>query len=196
MLIPKRFWAPIEAGEVTVAYRRWRRPTVRTGGTLRSPVGMLQIDEVAEVDDSELTPEAARAAGYEDLEDLLASLGDREDARLYRIRFHRGGDDPRALLAGTADLAPGEADAVAAKLDRMDARSRVGPWTRATLEAIAAAPGVRAGDLATGLGRPRDDFKKDVRRLKALGLTESLPVGYRLSPRGDAVLAHLRRAEG
>jgi hypothetical protein len=27
--------------------------------------------------------------------------------------------------------------------------------------------------------------------LKELGLTESLPIGYRLSPRGEAVLAHL-----
>jgi hypothetical protein len=31
-------------------------------------------------------------------------------------------------------------------------------------------------------------FKRDVRRLKELGLTESLEVGYRLSPRGRAFL--------
>ena len=30
-----------------------------------------------------------------------------------------------------------------------------------------------------------------MRKLKELGLTESLPIGYRLSPRGAAVLAHL-----
>ena len=34
-------------------------------------------------------------------------------------------------------------------------------------------------------------FKRDVRRLKELGLTESLEVGYRLSPRGRALLARL-----
>ncbi len=195
VLIPKRFWAAIEAGEVTVAYRRWRRPTVRAGGTLRSPVGMLQIDEVAEIDDSELTPAVAHEAGYTDLADLLASLGDRPDARLHRIRFHRGGEDPRTALAGRTDLEPDEAAAVAAKLRRMDDRSHVGPWTQDTLEAIAASPGVRARELAAGLGRERDDFKKDVRRLKALGLTESLTVGYRLSPRGEAVLAGLRRPD-
>jgi hypothetical protein len=32
-------------------------------------------------------------------------------------------------------------------------------------------------------------FKANVRKLKALGLTESLDVGYRLSPRGEALLA-------
>jgi hypothetical protein len=48
---------------------------------------------------------------------------------------------------------------------------------------------VRAGDLADDLGRERLDVKLDVRKLKALGLTISLGVGYRLSPRGEAYLA-------
>lgn len=39
-------------------------------------------------------------------------------------------------------------------------------------------------------------FKRRVRQLKELGLTESLEVGYRLSPRGRAVLECLVRAEG
>ena len=56
------------------------------------------------------------------------------------------------------------------------------------LTLIAAHPGVRAGDLADRLGRERLDFKADVRKLKALGLTESLTVGYQLSPRGRAWL--------
>ncbi|HEX7068738.1 MAG TPA: hypothetical protein VF295_11185 [Candidatus Limnocylindria bacterium] len=36
-------------------------------------------------------------------------------------------------------------------------------------------------------------FKLDDRKLKELGLTESLRPGYRLSPRGESVLARLRR---
>ena len=55
-------------------------------------------------------------------------------------------------------------------------------------ELIAARPAVRAGDLADELGRERLSFKTDVRKLKALGLTESLEVGYRISPRGQAWL--------
>ena len=72
------------------------------------------------------------------------------------------------------------------RLARYDAH---GPWTRETLELIAARPATRAGDLAAELGRERLPFKADVRKLKALGLTESLEVGYRLSPRGSAYLA-------
>ncbi len=37
-------------------------------------------------------------------------------------------------------------------------------------------------------------FKVDVRKFKEMGLTESLDVGYRLSPRGRAVLARLDRS--
>jgi hypothetical protein len=57
------------------------------------------------------------------------------------------------------------------------------------LEPIAARPATRAPDLAASLGRETAPFKADVRKLKELGLTESLLVGYRLSPRGRAYLS-------
>ena len=47
--------------------------------------------------------------------------------------------------------------------------------------------------LADEAGQERLSFKTRVRRLKALGLTESLEVGYRLSPRGAAFLAPAAR---
>ena len=53
---------------------------------------------------------------------------------------------------------------------------------------IERSPGVAAAELAAELGRERLPFKRDVRKLKELGLTESLTVGYRLSPRGEVVL--------
>ena len=48
---------------------------------------------------------------------------------------------------------------------------------------------VHYGELAERAGRDTAAFKRDVRALKELGLTESLEVGYRLSPRGTALLA-------
>jgi predicted DNA-binding transcriptional regulator YafY len=54
---------------------------------------------------------------------------------------------------------------------------------------IRARPETRAADLARELGRPRDEFKRDVRKLKNLGLTFSLEIGYRLTPKGEALLA-------
>ena len=46
--------------------------------------------------------------------------------------------------------------------------------------------GVRAADLARELGTETLVFKRDVRKLKELGLTESLAIGYLLSPRGES----------
>jgi hypothetical protein len=60
---------------------------------------------------------------------------------------------------------------------------------------IADRPGVRAADLAAAEGREKLPFKADVRKLKELGLTESLEVGYRLSPRGRALLSRLTRLD-
>ena len=180
----------IAAGRVTVAVRRWRRPTVRTGGTLVTRVGVLAIDSVDRVETAELN---ARAAGASSLDELLAADQLRRDGDLYRIRFHLDGDDPRLALRERDDMSDDEMAEVVGRLARLDRSSRHGEWTAATLELIAERPGVRAGDLATQVGREMQPFKTDVRKLKALGLTESLEVGYRLSPRGAAVLERLRR---
>jgi hypothetical protein len=80
---------------------------------------------------------------------------------------------------------------IRARLTRLDRASSHGPWTEAVLRLVAAHPAVRAADLAASLGRETQPFKTDVRKLKQVGLTESLDVGYRLSPRGRTVLARL-----
>ena len=73
----------------------------------------------------------------------------------------------------------------------MDARSTNGPWTTMTLELIATNPGKRAAELAESAQMETKRFKTNVRKLKELGLTESLEVGYRLSPRGRVVLERI-----
>ena len=62
------------------------------------------------------------------------------------------------------------------------------PWTHRVLELIRDRPETLAADLAASLGMTKAPFKRDVRKLKELGLTESLPVGYRLSSRGRTYL--------
>ena len=52
-------------------------------------------------------------------------------------------------------------------------------------------PGIVSRTLAPKVELDVLPFKRRVRQLKELGLTESLEVGYRLSPRGGAVLACL-----
>src|SRR4029453_778058 len=74
----------------------------------------------------------------------------------------------------------------------LEKASSHGPWTRQALELIDRNPGVVSTVLAAKMGLERPVFKIDIRKLKESGLTESLEVGYRLSPRGKRLRAHLR----
>ena len=94
----------------------------------------------------------------------------------------------RERLAAQAKLTETQVAAIKKQLDRMDAASKEGPWTRRTLQLIAEQPGVVSTVLARQMKRERYVFKALVRRLKDLGLTYSLDVGYCLSPRGRAYL--------
>lgn len=187
MLFPGARLDGIRNGTVTVAFRSWRRPTVRPGGTLQSPAGLLAIDAVDVVGRHEVTEADARAAGATSAAEVLAGLPDDDGRILHRIRFRRLGDDPRVALRQDAELDEADRTELDRRLARLDAAADH-PWTRAVLEAIDARPGVVSSDLAAGLGIDRDRCKRRVRRLKDLGLTESLEVGYRLSPRGRAYL--------
>jgi hypothetical protein len=180
----------IKAGEVTLAFRRWDRRRAKQGGRQRTAVGELAIGEVTKVDRADLTDDQARRAGYDGLDSLLASL-DRGDGEIWRIELSWVGEDPRVALRERAELSEADLDALVARLERFDSASKHGPWTRATLQLIAERPEVRAADLAGSQGREKLPFKRDVRKLKELGLTESLERGYRLSPRGEALLKRL-----
>jgi hypothetical protein len=154
-------------------------------------VGELAIDSVEPVERADVTAADAARAGHASVDELLAELDKRGDAQIWRIELHWAGEDPRRALREQADLDPAELERLSERLRRLDGASRHGPWTRQTLDLIAANPEVRAEDLAASIGREKLPFKRDVRKLKELGLTESLLVGYRLSPRGRALLDQL-----
>jgi hypothetical protein len=189
VLIRRATLEAIRAGEVTLAFRRLRRPTVRAGGRLRTAVGELAIVAIERTSERAVTAADARRAGFASRAALLESLAGRT-GELYRIELAFRGADPRVALRARDDLDPVERDALRARLDRLDARADA-PWTRALLRAIERAPGTRAAVLARAAGEETPRWKRRVRRLKELGLTESLDVGYRLSPRGNALLAAL-----
>jgi hypothetical protein len=124
---------------------------------------------------------------------LLADLRGDPALPVYRIRLRLIDEpDPRDQLARTASLTEADVAAITARLVRMDGSSTRGPWTGAVLALIADRPGIVSTVLAEAMGWERQDFKLHVRRLKELGLTLSLDVGYRLSPRGESYLNYMR----
>jgi hypothetical protein len=188
MLFKQRFWAGIADGSITVAFRRWRRPSVRAGGQLQTPAGVLAIDVLRETTTDEITEDDACRAGFASRAALLDELDSRQDGTLYRIEFHHVGSDPRVQLRQRYALDSDELSELRRRLARLDAAGKRGPWTMAVLRLIAEHPGMRAADLAGGISRETALFKADIRKLKNLGLTESLGTGYRVSPRGRILL--------
>jgi len=181
----------IRDGRITLLFRRWKSPRAKAGGRSRDTRGVVEVVSVKRA--ARIDQRDARAAGHASLAALRAELARYAgDGELYRVEVRWGGTDPRAALRKRMPRAREERDALMAKLTRLDAASRDGAWTARVLGAIAAQPGVVSTGLAALVGRPRPELKLRVRKLKALGLTESLDVGYRISPRGRSVLASTR----
>jgi hypothetical protein len=185
----------IQAGDLDLAFRRWERPRVVVGTLMRTAVGLIEVTSVDPVEADDLDERDARRAGAASVEALRAGLAARPDQPAWRVGLRFAGPDPRvALRESVPDAA--EVETIRARLDRLDRASKIGPWTRTALDLIDRNPGRRAPDLAAQVGRPTAEFKTDVRKLKELGLTESLDIGYRLSPRGATVVDAERRAAG
>ncbi len=188
MLFSKAAWAGLADGSITVTFRTWSKPQAKVGGRYRVAGMLLEATGVREVVVNTLTGADAVAAGEADLPTLLQRLNlPSPDATVWRVDLRYVGIDDRIERRAVDALTPDDIDALRTRLDRLD-RSAATPWTRTTLGLIEKHPGVVSTELARHTGQERPDFKINVRKLKEMGLTESLQVGYQLSPRGVALL--------
>jgi hypothetical protein len=177
-------------GRVSCTYRRWDVVRPRVGSRFTTSAGVVEVTSIAPADEARLTERDAAEAGFDSVADLIKWCRAKGHGELYRIGIALAGPDPRIELRRTDDLNAADLAALNATLDRMD-RAAEQPWTRTTLRQIQRLPGVVSTELAAEVGQERRAYKLRVRRLKALGLTESLERGYRLSPRGQAYLTAL-----
>ena len=74
MLIRGTTLERIRDGQITLQFRRWKRPTVKGGGTLLTSVGQLAIDSLALVAEGDLTDSDAVRVGFTNRAELLAAL--------------------------------------------------------------------------------------------------------------------------
>jgi hypothetical protein len=173
----------LESGRITCTIRNWSRPQVKVGGIYR-PWGLaLEITSIERMPFGAVPAKLLDEADHPALDHLA------DDDLVYVIHFVNRPDAPKPPDLGAKDrLTDDDVADLDRRLAKMDANSSVGPWTLATLRIIGEQPGVVSTRLAEQLGRERFSFKADVRKLKKLGLTRSLEVGYELSPRGQAYL--------
>jgi hypothetical protein len=180
-------------GRVSFTYRRWEVVRPKVGSRFTTSAGVVEVTSITAADEQQLTAQDATEAGFDSVTDLVKWCRAKGQGDLYRVGIVLAGPDPRVALRGQAALDPTDLVALNSKLDRMD-RAAEQPWTRSTLRQIERLPGVVSTELAAEAGQERRTYKLRVRRLKTLGLTESLERGYRLSPRGQAYLNTFEQA--
>jgi hypothetical protein len=177
-------------GRVNCTYRRWDVVRPKVGSRFTTAAGVVEVTSITPANEDHLTERDAVDAGFDSVEALVKWTSSKGRGDLYRIGIILAGPDPRVALRRSDQLDPADVSALSARLERMD-RATDQPWTHGTLRQIQRLPGVVSTELAAEAGQERRAYKLRVRRLKALGLTESLERGYRLSPRGQAYLAAL-----
>ena len=195
MLFKQKDLQRIKSGEIKLAFRKWKARKAKEGSLIKTSIGELKILSVDEIEENEINESDAKAAGFESRKILIEILQKREEGSLYKIALAYHGEDPRIALRNQSEISPEEFEQLKTKLEKMDARSKSGPWTLEVLQAIQQNPELRAADLASLTGREKDWFKPNVRKLKNLGLTISLEVGYQISTRGEAFLIALEKSK-
>jgi hypothetical protein len=210
MQFKKDILSQIAAHRVTVAFRRWRKPSVRAGDILTTTAGNLSVAAVERVAISKIPDTDLKRAGYPTRAALLKELAKHPGGDVYRIAFRLKPVETRKASKPAQKPAANEAAPLMRPIETRITKTEIrtalsalrtldqggehGPWTSTTLRLIEKYPARRGPDLAASQRRDPIAFQRDVIRLRQLGLTENLEIGYRLSPRGRAVLAELDAA--
>jgi len=102
MLIKREVLEAIKRGEITVQFRRWKRATVRPGGTLKTKVGVLSIGRMDPITVEAVTEADCRKAGFKDKPDFINWLATMKDGDLCRIEIGYLGEAGTLGLHGEA----------------------------------------------------------------------------------------------
>ena len=95
MLIKLETLEAIKRGAITLQFRRWTRPSVKAGGTLKTRVGLLGIGRIDEMNPEDVTAADARKAGFADLPAFRAWLNTMKQGPLFhRIEVSYIGEPP------------------------------------------------------------------------------------------------------
>ncbi|MDB5542194.1 MAG: hypothetical protein JWQ89_3921 [Devosia sp.] len=84
MLLKLEVLEAIKRGEITLQFRRWTRPTVKPGGTLKTKVGLLKIGRIDDMSPDDVTDVDARKAGFRDVTEFRKWLGTMKEGPLFQ----------------------------------------------------------------------------------------------------------------
>src|SRR5690606_9467460 len=134
----------IQNGTISLAFRQWKKQSIREGTLLHTSIGLIKILNVEVVNDDDITKDDAANAGYESKAELLQSFRKVEDGKINRISVQFHAPDPRIELREKIHLTDTEYEEIQKKLNRLDTHSNFGDWTKIILTAIHNNPKKRA----------------------------------------------------
>ncbi|SEP96696.1 hypothetical protein SAMN05428969_1327 [Devosia sp. YR412] len=95
MLLKLDLLEQIKAGEVDLVFRRWSRPSVKPGGTLKTKVGLLAIGAITDMEPDDVSEADAQRAGFRDVADFRKWLDTMKPGHLFqRIEVSYLGETP------------------------------------------------------------------------------------------------------
>lgn len=191
MLFKNNHLNNIKKGNITLAFRKWQKPSVKIGTLLHTSVGLIEIKNIEVIQENDITTEDAINSGFKNKEALFKSLSTKNKGDIFKIAIAFYSEDPRIKLREQTDVSDTEFANILSKLNRLDKFSKEGVWTTKVLQTIEENPNLHAIGIAALTGFQKEWLKINIRKLKNLGLTISHSIGYEISPRGKVVLQKL-----
>ena len=84
MLIKREVLEAIRRGEIDIQFRRWTRPTVKAGGTLKTKLGLFRIGRIDEMSPDDVGEADARRAGFGGMDEFRRWLGTMKEGPLFQ----------------------------------------------------------------------------------------------------------------
>jgi hypothetical protein len=192
MLFKQKHLEGIKAGKISLAFRKWKKLSVKKGDLIKTEVGIIKIGNVTKINPKEIIEIEAVKAGFASAQALISLLEGQKDGGIYRIEVSCEQEDELVvdaeMEAEIAAIDPAELAEISLEIQDLDQASKVGRWTVKTLQAIQQNPNLKSADLAVILKKEKEWLKLNVRKLRALGLTESHEPGYSITALGIAFL--------
>lgn len=88
MLFVKYLRDGVRSGAITSSVRVWHRPRVTVGKRYQMEEGQIEVDSIVEIGFDDITPDLARACGFEGVRDLLKVAKHGRGENVYLVRFH------------------------------------------------------------------------------------------------------------
>lgn len=93
MLIKLDVLEAIKRGDITLQFRRWSRPSVKAGGTLKTKLGTMRIGRIDDMRPEDVSEADAKRAGFADVAAFRRWLGTMKDGPIFqRIEISPEGD--------------------------------------------------------------------------------------------------------